>query len=47
MNTEKIEKKSTLMVAHRGASGLEPENSIPAFVAAAIEVILELRQTFM
>ena len=34
MNTEKIEKKSTLMVAHRGASGLEPENSIPAFVAA-------------
>ncbi len=34
MNTEKIEKKGTLMVAHRGASGLEPENSIPAFVAA-------------
>ncbi len=34
MNTEKIEKKGTLMVAHRGVSGLEPENSIPAFVAA-------------
>ena len=34
MNTVKIEKKQTLMVAHRGASGLEPENSIPAFVAA-------------
>ncbi len=34
MNTVKIEKKSALMVAHRGASGLEPENSIPAFVAA-------------
>lgn len=34
MNTIKVDKKSTLMVAHRGCSGLEPENSIPAFVAA-------------
>ena len=34
MNTIKINKKSVLMVAHRGVSGLEPENSIPAFVAA-------------
>jgi len=29
-----MEKKNTLMVAHRGVCGLEPENSIPAFVAA-------------
>ena len=34
MNTEKINKGSTFMVAHRGVSGLEPENSIPAFIAA-------------
>ena len=34
MNTEKIEKKNTKMIAHRGLSGLEPENSIPAFIAA-------------
>lgn len=34
MNTVKIDSKKTLMVAHRGLSGLEPENSIPAFVAA-------------
>lgn len=34
MNTIKIDSKKTLMVAHRGLSGLEPENSIPAFVAA-------------
>jgi len=34
MNTIKMEKKNTLMVAHRGVCGLEPENSIPAFVAA-------------
>lgn len=34
MNTIKVDKKNTLMVAHRGVCGLEPENSIPAFVAA-------------
>lgn len=34
MNTIKIDKKNVLMIAHRGVSGLEPENSIPAFVAA-------------
>ncbi len=34
MNTIKIDKKKSLMVAHRGLSGLEPENTIPAFVAA-------------
>lgn len=28
------DKKSTLMVAHRGASGLERENTLPAFVAS-------------
>ncbi len=34
MNTIKIDKKNTLVIAHRGLSGIEPENSIPAFVAA-------------
>ena len=34
MNTIKFDKKQALMVAHRGASGLEPENSVPAFIAA-------------
>ena len=34
MNTIKVDRKDVLMVAHRGLSGLEPENSIPAFVAA-------------
>lgn len=34
MNTIKVNSKNTLMIAHRGVSGLEPENSIPAFVAA-------------
>lgn len=34
MNTIKIKKGSTKMVAHRGLSGLETENSIPAFIAA-------------
>lgn len=34
MDTIKINKKQTLMVAHRGLSGLERENSINAFIAA-------------
>ncbi|MBE7062544.1 MAG: hypothetical protein E7390_01980 [Ruminococcaceae bacterium] len=34
MNTVKIEKKNTKMVAHRGLSGIECENSAAAFVAA-------------
>lgn len=34
MDTIKIEKGRTRMIAHRGVSGLETENSIPAFVAA-------------
>ena len=34
MNTIKFNSKNSLVVAHRGLSGLEPENSIPAFVAA-------------
>lgn len=34
MNTEKIQRKSTLMIAHRGVSGLERENTTLAFVAA-------------
>ena len=34
MNTLKIEKGKTLMVAHRGVSGLEKENTTLAFVAA-------------
>ena len=34
MNTVKFEKGSTLVVAHRGLSGLEKENTNSAFVAA-------------
>ena len=34
MDTVKVKKGETLMIAHRGLSGLEPENSIPAFIAA-------------
>lgn len=34
MNTIKINKKNTLMVAHRGLSGIEKENTLAAFVAA-------------
>lgn len=34
MDTIKINSGSTRMIAHRGLSGLETENSIPAFVAA-------------
>ena len=34
MDTIRVEKKKTLMVAHRGLSGLERENSMNAFVAA-------------
>lgn len=34
MNTMKMDKGNVLVIAHRGLSGLEPENSIPAFVAA-------------
>lgn len=35
MNTEKIEKHNTKMIAHRGLSGIETENTASAFVAAA------------
>lgn len=34
MNTVKFDKKSSLVVAHRGLSGLEKENTNAAFVAA-------------
>ena len=34
MNTIKFEKKTTLVVAHRGLSGIEKENTNAAFVAA-------------
>lgn len=34
MNTLKFNKRNTLMVAHRGVSGLEQENTALAFVAA-------------
>ena len=37
MNTIKIDKKQVLMIAHRGVSGLEVENSCPAFIAAAVK----------
>lgn len=35
MNTIKIDKKGVKMIAHRGLSGIERENTYPAFVAAA------------
>lgn len=34
MDTVKIDSKTTKMIAHRGVSGLERENTNPAFVAA-------------
>ena len=34
MNTVRVDRGGTLMVAHQGCSGLEPGNSIPAFIAA-------------
>lgn len=34
MDTLKLNKGETLMVAHRGLSGIEKENTLPAFVAA-------------
>lgn len=34
MNTVKINAKQAKMIAHRGVSGLERENTCPAFVAA-------------
>lgn len=34
MDTLKLNKGKTLMVAHRGLSGIEKENTLPAFVAA-------------
>lgn len=34
MNTKKVDKKQCLMVAHRGCSGLEKENTLAAFIAA-------------
>ncbi|MBQ9083564.1 MAG: hypothetical protein IJY28_08705 [Clostridia bacterium] len=35
MDTIKINKHNSRMVAHRGLSGLEPENTMAAFIAAA------------
>lgn len=35
MDTIKIDSKKTKIIAHRGLSGLEKENTYPAFVAAA------------
>lgn len=38
MNTIKFDNKGTIkMIAHRGVSGLELENTCPAFVAAAVK----------
>lgn len=34
MNTVKIDSKNTLMIAHKGVSGIERENTCPAFIAA-------------
>lgn len=35
MDTVKFEKGNVLMVAHRGVSGIEPENTCSSFIAAA------------
>ena len=35
MDTIKFEKRQVRMVAHRGLSGIERENTCPAFIAAA------------
>ena len=38
MNTIKFENKGNIkMIAHRGVSGLERENTCPAFVAAGVK----------
>ena len=37
MNTVKIDKKNCRMIAHRGVSGLEKENTCAAFVAAGVK----------
>ena len=38
MNTIKVEDKGNIrMIAHRGVSGLELENTCPAFVAAGVK----------
>ena len=37
MNTVKIDKKNCLLIAHRGVSGLERENTCAAFVAAGVK----------
>ncbi len=34
METLKIDKQNTKMIAHRGLSGLEQENTVLAFIAA-------------
>jgi hypothetical protein len=34
MNTTKIDSRKTKMIAHRGVSGIECENTAAAFVAA-------------
>ena len=34
MNTVKIDKQGVRMIAHRGVSGLETENTAAAFIAA-------------
>ena len=34
MNTVKFDKKDTLVIAHRGLSGIEPENTSSSFIAA-------------
>ena len=37
MDTIKIRHRDVLMIAHRGLSGLEVENTCPAFVAAGVK----------
>ena len=39
MNTIKFDSKNSKVIAHRGLSGIEKQNTCPAFVAAETGVI--------
>ncbi|MBP5236977.1 MAG: hypothetical protein J6128_05595 [Clostridia bacterium] len=50
MDTIRIDRKNTLMIAHRGLSGIERENTCAAFIAAAnrdyFGIETDVRRTF-
>lgn len=47
MQTVKIKKSKTKMIAHRGLSGIEPQNTSIAFAAAGNAAISELKPTYI